>query len=94
MGDENDKRKNKTWNKTIRFTPSYSGICNWWRDNIDFSYILLYAIIFLLVTVVSGRFGIGNSIANEAKLMKQYNYLVYNAVHDVDGRSKMFKGME
>lgn len=32
--------------------------------------------------------------ANEAKLMQQYNYLVYNAVFDVDGRSKMFKGVE
>ena len=32
--------------------------------------------------------------ANEAKLMQQYNYLVYNAVYDVDGRSKMFNGVE
>lgn len=32
--------------------------------------------------------------ANEAKLMQQYNYLVYNAVYDVDERSKMFKGVE
>ncbi|MCI6998847.1 MAG: LTA synthase family protein [Eubacterium sp.] len=31
---------------------------------------------------------------NEAKLMQQYNYLVYNAVYDVDGRSEMFKGVE
>lgn len=31
---------------------------------------------------------------NEAKLMQQYNDLVYNAVYDVDGRSKMFKGVE
>ena len=31
---------------------------------------------------------------NEAKLMQQYNYLVYNAVFDVDGRSKLFKGVE
>lgn len=28
---------------------------------------------------------------NEAKWMQQYNYLVYNAVYDVEGRSKMFK---
>lgn len=31
---------------------------------------------------------------NEAELMQQYNYLVYNAVYDVDGRSEMFKGIE
>lgn len=31
---------------------------------------------------------------NEAELMQQYNYLVYNAVYDVDGRSEMFKGVE
>ena len=31
---------------------------------------------------------------NEAELMQQYNYLVYNAVYDVDGRSEMFKVVE
>lgn len=31
---------------------------------------------------------------NEEKLMQQYNYLVYNAVYDVDNRSEMFKGIE
>lgn len=31
---------------------------------------------------------------NEAELMQQYNYLVYNAVFDVEGRSEMFKGVE
>ena len=31
---------------------------------------------------------------NEEKLMQQYNYLVYNAVYDVDNRSEMFKGVE
>lgn len=32
--------------------------------------------------------------SNEAKLMQQYNYLVYNAVYDVEGRSKMFESVE
>ena len=31
---------------------------------------------------------------NEAKLMQQYNYLVYNAVYDVDARCRMFRGVE
>lgn len=31
---------------------------------------------------------------DEARLMQQYHYLVYNAVYDVDGRSEMFKGVE
>lgn len=31
---------------------------------------------------------------NEEELMRQYHYLVYNAVYDVDGRSEMFKGAE
>ena len=30
----------------------------------------------------------------EAKLIQQYNYLVYNAVYDVENRSEMFKGEE
>lgn len=30
----------------------------------------------------------------EAELMKQYHYLVYNAVFDVDGRSKMFESAQ
>lgn len=30
----------------------------------------------------------------EAKLIQQYNYLVYNAVYDVENRSEMFKGAE
>lgn len=32
--------------------------------------------------------------ADEEKLMQQYNYLVYNAVYDVDDRSKMFTDAE
>lgn len=31
---------------------------------------------------------------NEENLMQQYNYLVYNAVYDVDNRSEMFKDVE
>ena len=30
----------------------------------------------------------------EAKLIRQYNYLVYNAVYDVDARCRMFVGVE
>ncbi len=29
----------------------------------------------------------------EAKLMQQYNYLVYNAVYDMERRSKLFEGI-
>ena len=32
--------------------------------------------------------------AEEARLMQLYNYLVYNAVYDVEDRSKLFKGIE
>lgn len=30
----------------------------------------------------------------EAEMMRQYNYLAYNAVYDVEGRSEWFKGMD